>query len=66
MWKLNDNFSQIVKVCWKGKNLTPGNFKLFSRFFFSEQTSSELAFSLKAILLIDFEVNYSTNVARGQ
>ena len=40
--------------------------KLFSRFFFSEQTSSELAFSLKAILLIDFEVNYSTNVARGQ
>ena len=47
------------------------NIKMFFQtinqiFFFSEQTLSELASSLKAILLIDFVVNYSTNAAKGQ
>lgn len=38
----------------------------FSDFFFLRTDLIRIGFFLKAILLIDFAVNYSTNAAKGQ
>lgn len=50
----------------KGTDLISGNFKLFSDFFLLRTDLIRIGFFLKAILLIDFAVNYSTNAAKGQ